>query len=49
MALGVMPDAAYAMEGPMRLAKGDTLMLLTDGLEETTKRGRGVVRIATSD
>ena len=36
MALGVMPDAAYAMEGPMRLAKGDTLILLTDGLEETT-------------
>ena len=36
MALGVMADAAYAMEGPMRLAKGDTLILLTDGLEETT-------------
>jgi len=36
MALGVMPDAAYAMEGPLHLAKGDTLLLLTDGLEETT-------------
>jgi len=36
MALGVMPDAAYAMEGPLHLVKGDTLLLLTDGLEETT-------------
>ena len=36
MALGVMPDAAYAIEGPLHLAKGDTLLLLTDGLEETT-------------
>ena len=36
MALGVMPDVAYAMEGPLHLAKGDTLLLLTDGLEETT-------------
>ena len=38
MALGVMPDAAYAMEGPLHLVKGDTLLLLTDGLEETTNR-----------
>ena len=38
MALGVMPDAAYAMEGPLHLAKGETLLLLTDGLEETTNR-----------
>jgi len=36
MALGVMPDASYAIEGPLHLAKGDTLLLLTDGLEETT-------------
>ena len=38
MALGVMPDATYAVEGPVHLAKGDVLLLLTDGLEETTNR-----------
>jgi sigma-B regulation protein RsbU (phosphoserine phosphatase) len=40
MALGVMPNAEYAIEGPLHLAKGETLLLLTDGLEEATN-GQG--------
>ena len=36
MPLGVMPDAEYNVSRQMRLAKGDVLVLLTDGLEETT-------------
>ena len=35
MALGVMPDAQYEVAEPLRLAKGDLMLLLTDGLEET--------------
>jgi len=35
MPLGVMPGAEYNVSRPMRLAKGDVLVLLTDGLEET--------------
>ena len=36
MPLGVMQDAEYTVSKPLRLAKGDVLVLLTDGLEETT-------------
>ena len=36
MPLGVMRDAEYTVSKPLRLAKGDVLVLLTDGLEETT-------------
>jgi len=35
MPLGVMQDAEYTVSKPLRLAKGDVLVLLTDGLEET--------------
>ena len=48
MPLGVMPDAEYNISRQMRLAKGDVLVLLTDGLEETTNpKGElfGTVRI----
>ena len=36
MPLGVMPDAEYNVSRHIRLAKGDVLVLLTDGLEEAT-------------
>ena len=36
MPLGVMPDAQYNVSRHIRLAKGDVLVLLTDGLEEAT-------------
>ena len=36
MPLGVMPDAEYNLSRSMALAKGDVVLLLTDGLEETT-------------
>ena len=36
MPLGVMEGAEYNVSRPMRLAKGDVLVLLTDGLEEAT-------------
>ena len=48
MPLGVMPDAEYTVSRQMCLAKGDVLVLLTDGLEETTNpKGElfGTVRI----
>ena len=35
IALGVIPDAAYEVEGPLKLLKGDIIILLTDGLAET--------------
>ena len=35
MPLGVMPDAEYTVSKPLYLTKGDVLVLLTDGLEET--------------
>jgi sigma-B regulation protein RsbU (phosphoserine phosphatase) len=35
MPLGVMPGAEYNVSRQIRLAKGDVLVLLTDGLEET--------------
>ena len=35
MPLGIMPGADYSVSRQMRLAKGDVLVLLTDGLEET--------------
>ena len=34
MPLGVMRDAEYTVSKPLRLVKGDVLVLLTDGLEE---------------
>ncbi len=36
MPLGVMPEAEYTVSKPVQLGKGDVLVLLTDGLEETT-------------
>ena len=35
IALGVTPDATYEVEGPLKLVKGDIIILLTDGLAET--------------
>ena len=35
IALGVTPDAPYEVEGPLKLVKGDIIILLTDGLAET--------------
>ena len=35
IALGVTPDAHYEVEGPLKLVKGDIIILLTDGLAET--------------
>jgi PAS domain S-box-containing protein len=35
IALGVTPDAAYEVEGPSQLEKGDIILLQTDGLAET--------------
>ena len=35
IALGVTPDAPYEVEGPIKLVKGDIIILLTDGLAET--------------
>ena len=35
MPLGVMRGAEYTVSKPLRLAKGDVVVLLTDGLEET--------------
>ena len=35
IALGVTPDASYEVEGPLKLVKGDIIILLTDGLAET--------------
>ena len=35
IALGVTPDAPYEVEGPLKLLKGDIIILLTDGLAET--------------
>ena len=36
IALGVTPDAPYEVEGPLKLVKGDIIILLTDGLAETS-------------
>ena len=33
--MGVTPDAPYEVEGPLKLVKGDIIILLTDGLAET--------------
>lgn len=35
IALGVTPDAPYEVEGPLKLVKGDIIIILTDGLAET--------------
>ena len=35
IALGVTPDASYAVDGPLKLEKGDIILLQTDGLAET--------------
>ena len=35
MPLGITPAADYSVSRQMRLANGDVLVLLTDGLEET--------------
>ncbi len=36
MPLGIMPSAEYTVSKPVQLTKGDVLVLLTDGLEETS-------------
>lgn len=40
--LGVLPDTQYAESPPTRLVRGDVLLLLTDGIEET-ESGTGTI------